>query len=80
MIALTLSILSFTANIPLGYWRKRVKKFSLQWFAAVHAAVPLIIAARLFFGVSNWLIPLFIALSVAGQLAGGKVYAHLNSK
>ncbi|MDR2104262.1 MAG: hypothetical protein LBP51_00740 [Deferribacteraceae bacterium] len=73
MILPALCILSFAANIPLGYWRKRVKKFSIQWFIAVHAAVPLIIAMRLFFGVSNWFIPLFIALAVAGQLLGGKV-------
>jgi hypothetical protein len=72
MKILALSAFCFFVNLPLGFWRKRTRKFSAAWFIAVHAAVPLIIAVRLLSGVSNFFIPLFIALAVLGQLAGGK--------
>jgi hypothetical protein len=72
MKILALSAFCFFVNLPLGFWRKRTRKFSAAWFIAIHAAVPLIIAVRLLSGVSNFFIPLFIALAVLGQLAGGK--------
>jgi len=40
------SIIVFSINIPFGYWRANVKKFSLQWVLAVHIPVPFIIALR----------------------------------
>ncbi|MDR2401293.1 MAG: hypothetical protein LBD73_06550 [Deferribacteraceae bacterium] len=73
MIPIALSAFCFLTNIPLGYWRKRVKKFSPSWFIAVHAAVPIIIAIRVFFGVSSWFIPLFVVFAAAGQLVGGRI-------
>ncbi len=38
-------------NIPFGYWRANVKKFSTQWFLAIHIPVPFIIALRLLSGI-----------------------------
>jgi hypothetical protein len=75
MVALCLSIFCFIINLPLGYWRKRVRKFSFQWFAAIHAAVPIIIAIRVASGISYKFAPVFVALAVAGQLLGGKIKA-----
>jgi hypothetical protein len=72
MKILALSAFCFFVNLPLGFWRKKTKKFSAAWFVAIHAAVPLIIAVRLLSEVSNFFIPLFIALAVLGQLAGGR--------
>jgi hypothetical protein len=72
MKILALSAFCFFVNLPLGFWRKKNKKFSVAWFIAIHAAVPFIIAVRLLSGVSNFFIPLFIALAVLGQLAGGR--------
>ena len=40
-------VFTFAVNIPFGYWRESVRKFSPAWFVAVHAAVPLVIAVRL---------------------------------
>jgi hypothetical protein len=34
-------------NIPFGYWRANVRRFSLQWFLAVHIPVLFVIALRL---------------------------------
>ncbi|HDO27676.1 MAG TPA: hypothetical protein ENH02_06125 [Bacteroidetes bacterium] len=40
------TVFIFLFNIPFGYWRINVKKFSLQWILAVHIPVPFIIALR----------------------------------
>jgi len=45
------SLIVFLFNIPFGYWRINVKKFSWQWILAVHIPVPFIIALRLFTSV-----------------------------
>ncbi len=36
-------------NIPFGYWRANVRRFSLQWFLAIHLPVILVIVLRLAF-------------------------------
>jgi hypothetical protein len=43
LIGLTVVII----NIPFGYWRANVRRFSLQWFLAVHIPVAFVIALRL---------------------------------
>jgi hypothetical protein len=43
LIGLTVIII----NIPFGYWRANVRRFSLQWFLAVHIPVVFVIALRL---------------------------------
>lgn len=42
-----ISMLVFILNIPFGYWRANVKKFSIQWILAIHIPVPFIVALRL---------------------------------
>jgi len=62
-------------NIPFGYWRAGVTKFSWKWFLSVHLPVPLVILIRLWSGL-GWqfsTFPLFIAAFFVGQLAGGKL-------
>jgi hypothetical protein len=60
-------------NLPFGYWRAGVLKFSRSWFLAVHLPVPLVIALRLSFRI-GWH-PLTFAVLIAaffmGQLCGG---------
>ena len=34
-------------NIPFGYWRANVKRFSLQWFLSIHIPVIFVIGLRL---------------------------------
>ncbi len=62
-------------NIPFGYWRAGVTKFSWRWFLSVHLPVPLIILIRLWSGL-GWRLstfPLFVAAFFVGQLTGGKL-------
>jgi hypothetical protein len=65
---------TFALNLPFGYWREGVRKFSPQWFVAVHAAVPLVVALRLALGLSfRWgMLPLFVAAYFGGQFAGSR--------
>jgi hypothetical protein len=65
----------FLLNLPFGYWRAHVRKFSAQWILAVHLPVPLVIACRIFSGLGWHLItfPVVIGAFFCGQLVGGKL-------
>ena len=69
---LTLSLVAFLANIPLGYIRANCPKFSLRWLFWIHASIPLIIFMRVTLGTSKWFIPVCIFLAIAGQIIGGR--------
>lgn len=77
-------VLAFTlaVNMPFGYWRESVRKFSPAWFVAVHAAVPLIVAVRWALGVEfAWLnVPLLVAAYFAGQTIGARLYRRASEK
>jgi hypothetical protein len=59
-------------NLPFGYWRASVKRFSTRWFLAVHIPVPLVVAARILTGVGWGLssLPLVLAAFFGGQFLG----------
>ncbi len=67
-----LCLFIFILNIPFGIWRAKVKKFSTQWFFAVHLPVPVIIITRLFMNIPLTLktFPLFIFFYFSGQFVG----------
>lgn len=68
-----ISVLIFLINLPFGYWRVHVRKFSLQWFLAVHIPVPFVVALRLMLGIGwQWkTLPVLMLVFFAGQLLGG---------
>ncbi|MBO8170582.1 MAG: hypothetical protein H0Z33_01705 [Bacillaceae bacterium] len=74
MTAFLISLLAFVANVPLGMWRETTRKFSLKWFIAIHASIPLIIYLRVLFEISIWWIPVNIALAVLGQWMGARFH------
>ena len=65
-------------NLPFGYWRAGVRKFSPQWFMAVHAPVPLAVGLRFAVGLGFRLVtlPLFVAAFFGGQFLGGRIRRH----
>ena len=68
------TLLVFIINIPFGFWRARVRRFSAQWLLAIHIPVPIIISLRYLLGI-GWQLssfPLFIGAFFIGQLAGGR--------
>lgn len=66
---------TFMLNIPFGWWRASVSKFSPTWFIAVHAAVPVIVALRFVLGMPfRWVtLPLFVACYFGGQFFGARL-------
>jgi hypothetical protein len=66
------------ANIPCGYWRESVKKFSPQWFVAIHLPVPFIMLARTWLDIDRSLI--YLLLIVPACFAGQRLGALLREK
>jgi len=59
-------------NLPFGFWRSGLRKFSPAWFVAIHAPVPLVAVVRILAGVSWHLatFPVLIGAYFAGQFLG----------
>lgn len=72
---LTVSLVSFIVNIPLGYIREKTPKFSPAWFFWIHASIPLIIYLRITLEASSLMIPINIFLAVMGQIIGSRYHA-----
>ena len=70
-----LSVFVFLINLPFGWWRGRVTKFSLQWFLSIHLPVPLVIAVRVFGGLGFELktYPALVGAYFVGQLLGSRL-------
>ncbi|PKL81983.1 MAG: hypothetical protein CVV24_12465 [Ignavibacteriae bacterium HGW-Ignavibacteriae-3] len=72
---MNLTIITFAVvliNIPFGYWRANVKKFSLQWFLSVHIPVPFIIFLRIIghIGFAFYTYIFLVAAFFTGQQLG----------
>ncbi len=75
MILLIVALIIFIFNLPFGYWRSNVKKFSLQWALAIHLPVPFVVALRLISGIGFAFItyPVLVSAFFFGQFIGGKL-------
>lgn len=62
-------------NVPFGYWRYGTRRFSLEWFAAIHIPVPFVIGIRLLFdfGWELYTFPILISAFFLGQFIGGQI-------
>lgn len=62
-------------NLPFGFWRAGVRKFTLPWFVAVHAPVPLVVGVRILLGLGWQLatLPILVGAFFTGQFLGGKL-------
>ena len=75
---LLVSAICFVVNLPLGYWREGLRKFSLLWIVAIHASIPFVIAFRYAIGLPYSAMPItvtapvVIASAVAGQIIGSR--------
>ena len=76
MKLLYISLFVLIFNIPFGYWRNNVKKFSLQWILAIHIPVPFVIALRLLTGLGFQFVtyPVLVGGFFAGQLWGSRIH------
>ncbi|KAH0448883.1 hypothetical protein IEQ34_022683 [Dendrobium chrysotoxum] len=69
---LAIGLLGMAANVPLGVWREHTRKFSPQWFVAVHAAVPFIAMLRKSVLMPKTAMAFTIAASILGQTIGSR--------
>jgi Kef-type K+ transport system membrane component KefB len=70
------AIIVFVFNLPFGYWRASVRKFSVQWILSIHLPVPFVIALRIFSGLGWQLMtfPVVIGAFFGGQFVGSSIY------
>ena len=80
LIALTLVV--FVLNIPFGYWRANVRRFSVQWFLAIHIPVPIIIALRILSHIGfSWHTYVFLVSGFfLGQQSGAVVLKWVRAR
>lgn len=69
------AVLVLLLNVPFGAWRAGVRRFSVSWFVAVHAPVPLVAGLRILTGLGfQWsTLPILVAAYFAGQSIGGRM-------
>ena len=78
-LLILISILVCLLNIPFGYWRANVERFSLNWFLAIHLPVPLVVILRLTSGIGfAWYTYVFLVSAFfLGQQVGALVWKEL---
>jgi hypothetical protein len=61
-------------NLPFGFWRAGVRKFSLAWFLAIHVPIPAVVALRFWAGLGfHWTTyPPIVGAYFAGQFLGAR--------
>lgn len=76
------AVVVFLFNVPFGYWRANVKKFSVQWVLAIHLPVPFVVALRFLSGIGFAFItyPILVGSFFFGQFAGAKLFIWWKSK
>src|SRR5450756_689284 len=67
-------LLAIVINLPFGAYRATVRRFSWQWFLAIHLPIPFVILMRLSFGLGWWFVPFMLARAVTGQLLGSWLF------
>jgi hypothetical protein len=71
-----LTLFAFIINIPFGYWRANVRRFSLQFLLAIHIPVALIILFRFVAETGFEIVTLLFTVPsfIIGQYAGSRIY------
>jgi len=70
LVALAVCVL----NLPFGYWRQGVRKFSPAWLLFVHLPVPFVVLMRLKSGIGFawYTYPIMVAAYFGGQFLGAR--------
>ncbi|DBA87422.1 hypothetical protein WJX77_003989 [Trebouxia sp. C0004] len=69
----TLGVGTSILNIPFGMWREHTRKFSPEWFLAVHATIPFVAMTRQGIGMPKTVIFLTIGSAILGQALGARL-------
>lgn len=64
-------------NVPLGFLRRRSRRWTLPWFVGCDGSVPLLWALRHALGLPSWAIVPEIVLALAGNIYGPRLLLRL---
>lgn len=78
MILFFVALSIFVLNIPFGYWRANVIKYSFQWALAIHIPVPFIILLRIYsnIGFQLYTYPILVGAFFLGQISGKYLFTE----
>jgi hypothetical protein len=81
-LVIEVALLVFVFNIPFGYWRANVKKFSWQWALSIHIPVPIVILLRIYSGIGyHWATyPFLVGGFFLGQYSGKLLFNALQKR
>jgi hypothetical protein len=76
-IAIRLTVVAFLVfaiNLPFGYFRSKVRKFSFKWFLFIHLPIPLVVFLRIYsdIGFAFYTYPILVGAFFLGQFVGKK--------
>jgi hypothetical protein len=79
---LVVAAIVVVVNLPFGYWRANVRKFSAAWFLSVHGPVPAVVLVRIVAGVgfSFLTVPVLFGAFFSGQLLGSRIFSWRRSR
>lgn len=77
MTVLLVAASVFVINLPFGYWRANVRKFSAGWFFAVHGPVPAVVLLRILSGLgfNRSTVTFMVGAFFSGQMLGGRMFS-----
>lgn len=78
---LFLSLIVYLINIPFGYWRANVKKYSWPWILAIHVPVLIVILIRItsHLGFAWYTYVFMVSAFFFGQQSGVYIYKRLKN-
>ena len=81
MTVFLVAAIVFVINLPFGYWRANVRKFSAGWFLAVHGPVPAVVLLRILSGLGFSLstVPFLVGAFFSGQVLGSRIFLRRRS-
>lgn len=70
-----LALVVFLLNIPFGYWRTSVPKYSWRWALAIHLPIPVVVLLRILSGIGFMPVsyPVLVGAFFLGQFTGGRL-------
>ena len=76
MNIILLSLFFIILNLPFGYWRANVQRFSIQFILAIHLPIPFIILFRILLGSGFEPMTFFFTFPAffLGQIIGSKIH------
>lgn len=76
MKLIIVAVIVLFINIPFGFWRESVKKYSIPWFLAIHIPVIAVIFLRIYSGIGYALITYGVLITAfySGHKLGGFLY------